>query len=103
MTISETLLPEFDQEMASLRRVLERVPSDKPDWKPHPKSFSMAHLALLLALMPGWFANMLRETSLDHASGAGYSNKKTDDLLAIFDKNIKDSRAAIAASKDADY
>ena len=45
MTFSEELLPEFDQEMASTRRVLERVPDDKPDWKPHPKSFSLAHLA----------------------------------------------------------
>jgi uncharacterized damage-inducible protein DinB len=103
MSISESLLPEFDQEMASTRRVLERVPSDRPDWKPHPKSFSMAHLAQLLAIMPGWFSNMLTETSLDLAAGAGYSNQKTQDLLQIFDKCVERSRAAIAASKDADY
>jgi len=103
MSISEDLLPEFDQEMAATRRVLERVPSDKADWKPHPKSFSMAHLAQLLSMMSGWFANMLKETSLDLTAYGGYSNKKTEDLLAAFDKNVKDSRAAIAACKDADY
>ena len=41
MSISETLLPEFDQEMTMTRRLLERVPSDKGEWKPHPKSFSL--------------------------------------------------------------
>jgi uncharacterized damage-inducible protein DinB len=102
-SIASALLPEFDQEMASLRRVLERVPADKQDWKPHPKSFSMAHLGLLLAGMPGWFANMLTQTSLDLAAYPGYSNKRTDELLAMFDKSVRESRAAIAASKDSDY
>jgi uncharacterized damage-inducible protein DinB len=103
MSIAETLLPEFDQEMASTRRVLERVPSDKPDWKPHPKSFSMAHLAQLLSWMPGWIANAIKETTLDLTAFGGYSNQKTPDLLAAFDKNVTEARAAIAASKDADY
>ena len=44
MTIADTLLPEFDQEMATTRKVLERVPTDKGQWKPHPKSFSLGHL-----------------------------------------------------------
>jgi uncharacterized damage-inducible protein DinB len=103
MSIADGLLPEFDQEMAATRRVLERVPSDKPDWKPHAKSFSMAHLAQLLSSMAGWLTNIVTDTSLDIGSGAGYSNKKTEELLAAFDKNVKEARAAIAASKDADY
>ena len=45
MSISDTLLPEFDQEMATTRRLLERVPSDKGKWKTHAKSFPLAHLA----------------------------------------------------------
>ena len=40
MSIADTLLPEFDQEMATTRRLLERVPTDKGKWKPHPKSFT---------------------------------------------------------------
>lgn len=35
MAISSTLLPEFDMEMATTRRVLERVPTEKGQWKPH--------------------------------------------------------------------
>ena len=103
MSIADALLPEFDQEMAATRRVLERVPSDKPDWKPHPKSFSMAHLAQLLSWMPGWLTNAMKETSLDLTSFGGYSNQKTATLLEAFDKNVKEARAAIAGSKDADY
>ena len=59
MTMSETLLPEFDQEMATTRKVLERVPTDKGKWKPHPKSFSLGHLSQLVAGMPGWIKQRL--------------------------------------------
>jgi hypothetical protein len=54
MTISETLLPEFDREMEATRRLLERVPTDKGTWKPHTKSFSLGHLTQLVCWMPGW-------------------------------------------------
>ena len=103
MSIADTLLPEFDQEMATTRRVLERVPSDKGKWKPHQKSFPLAHLAQLVSGMPGWITNMLRETALDLASYPGYSYETTETLLAAFDKHVKEARAALAASKDADY
>ncbi len=103
MSISETLLPEFDQEMAATRRVLERVPDDEPGWKPHPKSFSIAHLAQLLARMPGWIGGALTTTELDLSSFAGYSNERTKSLLAEFDESVGKAREAIAAAKDADY
>jgi len=103
MTISETLLPEFDQEMASTRRLLERVPSDRGDFKPHPKSFSLAHLAQLVSWMPGWIANTLTSTQLDLGKSGGYSNETTETLLQGFDKNVREARAAIQAAKDDDY
>jgi len=103
MSIADTLLPEFDQEMATTRRVLERVPSDKKTWKPHQKSFAMGHLAQLVAWMPGWITNALRETELNLAGAGGYSYESTDTLLTMFDKNVAEARAAIVASKDKDY
>lgn len=103
MSIAETLLKEFDVEMATTRRVLERVPSDKGEWKPHPKSFSLGHLAQLVSWMPGWITNTVKETSLNLSGGPGYSQQKTEELLTTFDKNVTEARAAIAASKDADY
>lgn len=103
MSIADTLLPEFDEEMAATRRVIERVPDDQPNWKPHPKSFSIAHLAQLLAWMPGWIGQTLTNTELDLASGSGYSIESTDTLLRLFDDNVRTSRDAITAAKDSDY
>src|SRR5436305_14803437 len=103
MTIAETLLPEFDQEMATTRRVIERVPTEKGEWKPHPKSFSLGHLAQLVSGMPGWITNALTETYLDLARYPGYSYEKTDDLLNSFDKHVAAAHKATAASKDSDY
>ena len=103
MSISEKLLPEFEQEMKVTRRVLERVPSDKQDWKPHPKSFSLAHLAQLVSWMPGWITNALTQTKLDLAGAGGYSNEKTETLLEGFDKNAREAIEAIRNAKDEDY
>jgi uncharacterized damage-inducible protein DinB len=103
MAIRDALLPEFDQEMSATRRVIERVPDDNPDWKPHPKSFSMAHLAQLLAWMPGWIATTLTRTELDLGEGAGYSNESTSTLLELFDRNVGEARAAIDAADDAEF
>jgi uncharacterized damage-inducible protein DinB len=103
MTIAETLLPEFDLEMATTRRVLERVPTDKGKWKPHPKSFSLGHLAQLVAGMPGWITNAVQEAHLDLSKYPGYSYEKTEDLVKSFDRNVAGARKAIAAAKDADF
>ena len=103
MTIAEALLPEFDQEMITTRRLLERVPGDKGPWKPHPKSFALGHLAQLVAWMPGWIANTVRETALDLATAPKYSFETTATLLAEFDRNVRAARDALRSSKDADY
>jgi uncharacterized damage-inducible protein DinB len=103
MGISETLLPELDQEMATTRRLLERVPSAKGTWKPHEKSFSLGHLAQLVAWMPGWITNALQETELDLARAGKYSYEKTETLLAMFDRNVSEARAAISSTPEADW
>jgi uncharacterized damage-inducible protein DinB len=103
MSLADALLPEFDQEMATTRRVLERVPSDKGEWKPHPKSFALGHLAQLVSWMPGWIATTLRDTSLDLARAGGYTLQPTPQLLAAFDRNVRDARSAISVAGDADY
>jgi len=89
--------------MDSTRRTLERVPDRDPDWKPHPKSFSIAHLAQLVAWLPGWIGQTLTSTELDLAEGGGYSNESTETLLRMFDENVRTSRAAIEAAEDSDY
>ena len=103
MAISETLLPEFDQEMTTTRKVIERIPSAKGEWKPHPKSFSIGHLTQLVARMPGWITNTILETELNLGGFSGYTYEKTETLLELFDKNVREARAAIAGAEDADY
>jgi uncharacterized damage-inducible protein DinB len=89
-------LKEFDQEMASTRKLLERVPSDKGTWKPHPKSFALGHLAQLVSWIPGWITSTLRDPHLDLAQAAGYSFEATETLLQRFDTNAKGAREALA-------
>lgn len=101
--IGASFLPEFEQEMATTRRLLERVPGEKGPWKPHPKSFALGHLAQLVSWMPGWIANTLREPALDLLTARGYSLEPTETLLEDFDQNVRDARAALEASKDADF
>jgi uncharacterized damage-inducible protein DinB len=104
MTIAGTLLPEFDHEMATTRKLLERVPSAQGKWKPHPKSFPLGHLAQLVAWMPGWITLTLPpHAELDLATYPGYSFETTLTLLAEFDRNVREARAALAASQDADF
>jgi uncharacterized damage-inducible protein DinB len=108
MPISELLLPEYDSEITITRKVLERVPDDKAEWKPHPKAFMMAHLAQLVAMLPDWVVKTLEQTELDLAPkdkprGSGYTVEKTATLLAMFDKNAKAGRAALAKASDADF
>src|SRR5204863_4516253 len=69
MTISEMLLPEFDQEMANTRKLLERVPEDKWDYKPHAKSMALGRLAAHVAELPFWAKHTLSVESLDIKPG----------------------------------
>ena len=103
MTIAETLLPEFDLEMNTTRRVLERVPTDKGEWKPHEKSFSLGHLAQLVATMPGWLVSIAKGQNIDLSSAPGYSYEATETLLGRFDELVSDAREAMAATSDEDY
>ncbi|NIQ54610.1 MAG: hypothetical protein GWN02_11970 [Gemmatimonadetes bacterium] len=89
-------LEEFDQEMDSTRRLLERVPSEKGPWKPHEKSFPLGHLAQLVSWMPGWIASTLRETELDfEKTDVEYSFEPTETLLEIMEKGARESRRAL--------
>jgi uncharacterized damage-inducible protein DinB len=101
MAILDAMAREFDQEMGPTRRLLERVPSEKGEWKPHPKSFALGHLAQLVSWMPGWLANTLRESELNLVSAPGYSFESTEKLLEGFDKNVNDAREAFKVASDA--
>jgi uncharacterized damage-inducible protein DinB len=102
MSFISEWLKEFEQEMVSTRRVIERVPSDKGEWKPHPKSFPIGHLAQLIAGMPGWSAEVARGNDLDLMKGGRYSFEPTEKLLAVFDANVANAKAAVGEMSEAD-
>ena len=104
MPISASLLPEFDHEMATIRRCLERVPAEKFNYKPHEKSMTMGALAGHIAEMPGWGVPGLKQDSLDLAGGyTPFEPKSTAELLATFDKNVAACREAISESSDENF
>lgn len=107
MSITDLLLPEFDEEMAVTRTVLERVPDGKGDWKPHEKAFPLGHLAQLVAMMPGWVPMITDQPELDIAPKdgprGGYTIEPTAALLAMFDANVKTGREAIVPMTDARF
>lgn len=105
MNYASMILPEFDQEMANTRKVLDRVPDDKLDWRPHPKSNTIGWNANHLAEMPGWVINALNASSLDIAPPGGpvYQSPKgasRREILEVFDKNVAAARAALETVKD---
>jgi len=105
MSIAQGLLAEFDMEMANTRTTLARIPEDKLEWKPDPKSMSLGRLAAHVAEMPGWAALTMGTDELDFAAG-GYTPavaESREHVLKIADENVKAARAAIAAASDADF
>jgi uncharacterized damage-inducible protein DinB len=105
MNIRDILLLDFDQEMANTRKMLERVPLNKSDWKPHNKSMTMGRLAGHIAELPGFAMRIMDQDSLDLATmhGEGYRPfipTSTNELLTQFDNSTAEIRKALAAASD---
>jgi len=104
MSIAQSMLPEFDHEMANTRKTLERIPLDKLEWKPDPKSMALGRLAGHVTEMVGWGTETLQKESLDMKPGEFKPMEITgkDQLLGVFDKNVQGFRAALAGATDED-
>lgn len=105
MSIAESILPEFDQEMANTRKVLERIPDEKLDWKAHPKSNTIGWNGAHLAEIPGWVEGTLTKDSWDinPPGGEPYrtpSANSRQQIIETFDKNVAAARKAIQATSD---
>jgi uncharacterized damage-inducible protein DinB len=106
MAIVHTLLPEFDQEMANTRRLLEIVPGADAAWRPHPKSYSLGDLAAHIALLPLWGRMVLQQPDLDlglpaNAAIAQMPFTTGAELLDRFDRHVREARAALTSVSDA--
>jgi uncharacterized damage-inducible protein DinB len=104
MSISELLLPEFDREMANTRKTLERVPLDKLDWKPHPKSGTLGWLASHVATVTRFATTAITTDSWnisdpDPNRGEVITGSR-EQLLGAFDRVTATARQAIAGAAD---
>jgi uncharacterized damage-inducible protein DinB len=107
MALRDALLPEFDHEMATTRKTLERVPEDKSNWKPHDTSMTMGRLAGHIAEMAGFVGQTFQGDSFDFAPPGATPMQPTvmtsrKQLLELFDKNVASARAALAKASDDD-
>jgi uncharacterized damage-inducible protein DinB len=105
MSLVQGLLGEFDHETAVTRKVLARVPADKLDYAPHPKSMTMARLGQHLVDIPSWIGWTLNTEVMDMLKmeaefKPGPLPTSTEELLATFDKNVAAGRAALAGASE---
>src|SRR5829696_7174177 len=104
MAMKDALLPEFDHEMGTTRRLLERVPEADLAWRPHVKSFSLGQLASHIGNIPHWVDATLDGAVFDLAAIGDDARPKQPDavapILAAFDSNVKQARAKIDAQTD---
>jgi len=100
----QALLNEMNQEANTTRKMLSRVPNDRYDWQPHPKSMTVRQLASHLAELPSWVSMTLTTSELDFAQNP-YSVPaidKTTDLLAYFEQNLKGGREHLEKATEND-
>ena len=105
MRTTELLLKELDLEAHFTRVHLERVPSDKLDFKPYEKSMTMGWLATFIGILPTWGTTVLAQNEFDVAPPGGSQEDvkladSTESLLALFDKNLGAMREALARLTD---
>ena len=100
MAIKDGILTEYDHEMGTTRKLLERLPDDKLQWKPHAKSMSLGGLATHVSNLPNWGATILNQLSFDLADAPPNLEEKASraEILAAFDASAARTRAALDKS-----
>ena len=103
MRLTDLLLPEYDRETGTTRLLLERVPDEDLDWKPHDRSMSLGRLAAHVADLPRWIAIVMTQESFDLAAEPNDTPPdpaSQQDLLKMFDANVQTARLLLAGAID---
>jgi len=104
MTFSQTLLPDWEEEMKNTRKILERVPDGKNEFRPHEKSMTLGRLATHIAELAGWAKNTLETEVFEiDANFKPHTANSRAEILELFDGNVAEARKRIAAASDADW
>lgn len=103
--LAELFKADLERDAAGTRRVLERVPEGRNDWKPHEKSMQLGYLAALVATMPRWIEMMVNHDEMDIGSPEGAEYKAPEwktrgELLRMHDRSLAIGRDALANATD---
>jgi uncharacterized damage-inducible protein DinB len=101
-TITDPMVNEFRQEVATTKRVLERVPEQKLSWKPHAKSMTLGQLASHIASVPGSVARLLQQDSFDVSQGnfVPPQPKSMQEVLTAFEQSVRDAEQCLQGMTD---
>jgi len=92
MAIKDAFIAELKYESALTKKMLERVPLDKKDWKPHEKSMTIGRLATHIAQTPHWICDIRHIDDFDFMAQRSKfpSNTagSTEELIQIFQENL---------------
>lgn len=102
MSLIQMLVKEMQQEAQTTRKMLERVPNDKYDWQPHPKSMTIRQLATHIAELPGWVSLALKTDGLDFATSPydPVTINNTTELLDLFERTLAEGEATLSQATD---
>jgi len=100
MALKDGLIAEYDHEVATTRKLIERVPDDKLTWKPHPKSMSMGGLAQHIANLPNWGSMILEHQTFDLADAPPNLPEPASRaaVLTVFEKSTAGTRKQLDRS-----
>ena len=103
MKLTDLFLAELDREAARTRHAVERVPTGRDDWAPHPKSMPLGRLAGLVASMPSWIGLIVNQDELDLTPPPGqgqFQQPATATLAETLDKHVAAARQTLLATND---
>ena len=105
MEMTKFFSEQLERETAASRKVLERVPEGRNDWKPHERSMPMGYLAALVAQMPAWIAMMVNQDELDLKSPGAAKLRAPEwsqrtELVTALDASLAQAREALANTTD---
>jgi uncharacterized damage-inducible protein DinB len=105
MKLTEFFSAQLEREAPISRRILERVPEGRPDWKPHEKSMPLGYLAMLVATMPSWVAMAITQDELDLNPPGGKAPgpqrwTTTGELVQALATSVAQARAALGGTRD---
>ena len=106
MSLTRSFMPEFEQECANTRKMLELIPDDKLGWKPHEKSMELGRLAWHVSDFPEWCRDVLSKPGMSIAAEESekykdvWKGKTRAAMVARFDKDLEEAKGAMEAAGD---